>query len=142
VIYGINGGEVLIDQEDLARISLFTWRVTPQGYARHDKRIGGKLYAIHMHNFLIGRALKPNDIDHINRNKLDNRKINLRVASKSLTKFNQNMYKNNKSGVKGVFFNHNRNQWQASYAGLHLGWFRTKNEAIQLREEVLYGNNL
>ena len=56
-----------------------------------------------MHRFLLN--VQENDkhlVDHINRNPLDNRVNNLRIADNTLNCINTNKYKNNKTGQKGV----------------------------------------
>lgn len=56
----------------------------------------------------------PEDcIDHINGNTLDNRICNLRTASKSTNGMNRRRQENNKSGVKGVYFDTSKGKWVA-----------------------------
>ena len=55
-------------------------------------------------------------IDHINRNPLDNRKKNLRLANNSINQRNKKMQSNNTSGIVGVRFNKNLNIYTASIA--------------------------
>jgi hypothetical protein len=70
-------------------------------------------------------------VDHINRVRDDNRFENLRPATKSQNAAHSRLYKNNKSGVKGI--TRNGSGWAANikYGGqnFYLGTFRTKEEA-------------
>lgn len=73
------------------------------------------------------------DIDHINCDKTDNRISNLRLASPSENKRNTKVYKNNKSGFKGVFWGKSAKSWVArigvSGSQIHLGKFNSPEEA-------------
>jgi len=62
---------------------------------------------------LITNAKPGEIIDHINRNSLDNRKCNLRKCSNSQNQWNTVKQKNNKSGFKGVYWNKEKEKWQA-----------------------------
>ena len=79
-------------------------------------------------------------VDHINRNKRDNRRENLRLANKSLNAFNSKIYKNNKSGVTGVYFRKDTKKWTAeikvNYRKICLGCYETKEEAINARKKA------
>ena len=71
-------------------------------------------------------------VDHINHNRLDNRKQNLRLCTQG-----ENL-RNKK--VKGVTFDKRRNKWYArimiNRKNLHLGSFDTKEEAIEARKQA------
>ena len=56
----------------------------------------------------------PHMIDHINRNRADNRWNNLRLASNSQNIANSRVYKTNTSGYRGVIFEKNRQKYRAS----------------------------
>jgi hypothetical protein len=80
-------------------------------------------------------------LDHINRNRLDNRIVNLREADHGLQMRNSRILKGNTSGVKGVHWENGRNRWRAS---MHwdkkvvcLGYFRTKADAIATRHAAM-----
>lgn len=53
-------------------------------------------------------------VDHINNNKMDNRKENLRQATKQTNNINRGANKNNKLGIKGIFWNKQSDKYMAS----------------------------
>ena len=74
------GVEILVDAEDLDKVSKYSWSVGADGYPQ--AKVQGKM--VRLHEFLIGRFRGAGlVIDHINRNRLDNRKDNLRIITKS-----------------------------------------------------------
>lgn len=84
---------------------------TPQGYWAIG--IGGKQYLAHrLAWFYVHKAWPDADIDHINRDRLDNRLCNLRVTSRSTNLHNVGICLTNTSGVKNVSKNA-RGKWQA-----------------------------
>jgi hypothetical protein len=72
----------------------------------------------------------PQEVDHINGDKQDNRWVNLRLASKS-----QNManvpWKGNQSGFKGVTLHKQSGLWMARCRKRFFGYFRTAEEASE-----------
>ncbi|WP_252233758.1 HNH endonuclease [Clostridium sp. ZS1] len=83
-----------------------------------------------MHRFIMN---PPSNklIDHINGNKLDNRKCNLRIVNKSQNAMNSKKPKNNTSGVKGVYWDKRSKKWEASIQvnmkKKSLGYFKNKD---------------
>jgi hypothetical protein len=88
----------LVDNADLSVISGLHWIVGNQGYAVATK--DGKVCL--MHRLILGFPSLPRVTDHINRNKLDNRRCNLRVVSVSDNNANCIARKHSKTGIKGV----------------------------------------
>ena len=84
----------------------------------------------------------PDDMqtDHINRNKLDNRKKNLRTVTTQQNQRNTNLSKNNTSGYIGVYLNKRVNKWMAyiwvNYKQIHLGYFKDIEDAIEVRKQA------
>jgi hypothetical protein len=72
-------------------------------------------------------------VDHINGDKLDNRRVNLRVVTQSQNSMNRRPYENTKSGYKGVTFSHGRWQARIGSNGIRktLGYFKTAREAAE-----------
>ena len=82
-------------------------------------------------------------IDHINRNRLDNRKCNLRMATQSQNNCNVSKYKNNTSGYKGVYYapyNNKTNPWKAQIRinnkNKGIGYFKTADEAAKAYDKM------
>jgi hypothetical protein len=75
-------------------------------------------------------------IDHINRNKHDNRWENLRLATVSENGLNRKIGSNNTSGVIGVSWNSRDSSWVAKFRWKHLGSFHTKDQAIEARDRA------
>ena len=77
------------------------------------------------------------EVDHINHNRLDNRKSNLRIVTRQENMYNKSEYKNNTSGVKGVKWNKDRQKWQVQInhnkKRIHLGLYSDLEEAKQVR---------
>jgi len=68
------------------------------------------------HNILLGfQPTEQETIDHIDCNSLNNRRENLRVASKRTQMINQTVQKNNISGVRGVCYDRRGNRWVATW---------------------------
>ena len=86
--------------------------------------------------YVYGRWPQP-EIDHINRQRDDNRLENLREADDEIQSRNTAKNKDNRSGEKGIDFH--RGKWRATiYAGkqIRLGRFSTKEEAIYARKKA------
>lgn len=108
----------------------------PQGYLRTT--VDNCSYLNHRLVWLYVYGYFPeNDLDHINRNKSDNRIENLREVSVSCNLRNRGNQKNNTSGVKGVSWHKMGNSWKATISinskCVYLGLFKTFEEAVQAR---------
>jgi hypothetical protein len=127
--------EILIDLEDVEKISPYSWSINFEGYAK--ARIGKS--TLLMHRFII-KPKKSETIDHINRNKIDNRKYNLNIVNNKMQNQNRGLHKSNTSGFSGVSFNNQTQKWCVSIYinGIRksLGSFVDKNEAIKVRKEA------
>ena len=98
------GAHALIDIEDYEKIKDFGWVLGPNGkyaVAQTPSRV-----PVRMHRLITG--FPPNQVDHRNRNTLDNRKANLRVCTPSENLCNRPATLKNTSGFKGVFFGSTR----------------------------------
>lgn len=96
--------------------------------------IDSKLYRAHRVIWLYKTGYWPkNDIDHIDRDKANNRFSNLRDVTRAENKQNQVAKKGSKSGVKGVSWDDKRKHWSAEITvngkRFHLCWTTNKDEA-------------
>jgi len=77
------------------------------------------------------------ELDHKDRNKLNNRKENFRIATHSQNSMNKDLQSNNTSGIIGVFWNSNKNKWSSEIMlnrkKIFLGYFTNKEDAIITR---------
>ena len=128
------GKVALIDNKDILNISKYSWNFT-NGYAY--TKINNK--SISMSRFLLNPP-KNLWVDHINGNKLDNRRNNLRIVNPSQNSFNRLKNSSNRSGYKGVYLATNKKQWQAEIRAngkrQYLGKYSTKEEAAMAYNEA------
>lgn len=127
----------IVDIEWEHRVSQHRWIITRDGYVRRSDNTKQLL-----HHIVIGKPNKGFDVDHINGNKLDNRKANLRIIPHFMNIHNSKLRKDNKSGYKGIFrLKHvSKRPWWA-YIDIKghrktIGHFSTKLEAVKARKEV------
>jgi len=137
---------------------IFTWEVNIGGRALTGSRTGtinGKGYAIiginrkmyyaHRLAFLYVLGWLPEQVDHQDHDKSNNRWINLQPANRAINAKNCPLYACNKSGTSGVVWFKRDKKWLAQIKvdskQIWLGLFETKQEAIQVRKsaEARYG---
>lgn len=82
-------------------MSRWTWRLSRHGYAVRSEHRDGKKRTVYLHRELLN---PPNGlvVDHINRNPLDNRRANLRLATPSQNNANS-ARRENRTGYRGVY---------------------------------------
>lgn len=134
------GREILIEESDYNLISEYLWCESKEGYARTTSK-SNKNKSILMHRLIFGNR-SPELIDHINGNKLDNRRCNLRGCSNSQNQMNRQVSKNKSSQYKGVHWASDRGKWRAliqkDKATYRLGDFETEDAAaIAYNEKAL-----
>src|SRR5436190_10717352 len=101
----IEGGVALCDDEDFEVLSRHRWFLR-DGYA--VKRGGER--NISMHRFLM-KAQAGQSVDHIDRNRSNNQKSNLRFATSAENQRNRGRGIRSKNNYKQVFFASNLNKW-------------------------------
>lgn len=127
----------LVDDEDFEELNQWKWHLN-NGYACR------KLCKIlHRKNIRMHRIVNNTPegflTDHENRNKLDNRRSNLRTADKSLNGINREKQKNNASGFKGVYWHKKANKWMVDITikgkYIYLGLYCSIEDAINARKK-------
>lgn len=127
-----DGTQFMIDLDDYNIVSCYTWHCN-NGY------IVGKVNKkeIKIHRFLLN-AQEGQEIDHINRNPLDNKRDNLRIISRSGNCVNRGKCSNNTSGRTGVYrvSGYDRYAAQLNIDGkrIYLGSYDTYEDACRIRE--------
>jgi len=107
--------------------------------------IKGNMYKLHRMAFLYMGKPMPEQVDHINHQKTDNRWCNLRSATAQINQRNKTIQKNNTSGFNGVWWHKQRSKWVAEIKinrkKNYLGIFKDKQDAINARQEanIRYG---
>jgi hypothetical protein len=129
-----NGMVAFVDDEDFGHMNQFRWHfqaTIKTGYAyRHLTR--GMTQG--MHRLILELCDPQIQVDHKNRNGLDNRKENLRIATKSQNAANKEKYLNGcSSKYKGVSYYKRYKKWVAyimvEQKHKHLGYFLFEEDA-------------
>lgn len=92
--------KAIVDDEDYEWLNKYSWCFS-NGYAIRGYRLKGKSKTKRMHHDVMGKIPKGKEIDHINRNELDNRKENLRFVTSQENKLNRTTY--GKVPYKGIY---------------------------------------
>jgi hypothetical protein len=137
------GYYAVVDADVCPIINIFSWRYDGR-YAKcklNGKRDGANrkpATVLYLHQMIMGGAKDGLDIDHINRDKLDCRRTNLRYTTRAKNNINREY-------VAGVRKSTNGTKWYAyatvDYRNVHLGTFDTYEEARAARQawEVVNG---
>jgi hypothetical protein len=130
------GQDCLVDDQDFDFLSQWTWRLHRMGYATR----GAYKIRFYMHRVIIGA--KPGEIvDHINRNKLDNRRSNLRIVD---------TFEHSRNRTNGYFLNlpdgvtfhpKNSKKFVARFRLKYLGSFPTTTAASIAVQKAKKRNN-
>lgn len=132
-----NGEETarsLVDIEDLSEIRKHKWQLHLSGYVFTRIQEGDKRKHVSLHRKVFKKKLLASEvIDHVNRNPLDNRKSNLRSASRSQNKMNTEK-------ILCIFFNQEKRRWKTTISvegrRIYLGSFKERNAALKARRDA------
>lgn len=123
------GKWAIVDACDVEKVSGITWAYVRAGYALSPA-------GMYLHHLIVGKPSKGFHVDHINRDKLDNRRVNLRVVT-----CNQNYLNSDLRGASSGLVYTPGGRWKARihYHGkeIHLGVFDTREEAAAFRAKAV-----
>jgi hypothetical protein len=124
-----------IDDQFADAVAQFKWTLHGRGYAYRQADVNGERRSIMLHRYIMELAGRDPGarVDHINKNRLDNRLQNLRAATASQNAVNSKLRVNNKSGFRGVSWESGK--WLAkikvNYVPIRLGRFDDKIAAAR-----------
>lgn len=131
-----NGNRFYFDEEDLHLVKKHCWRLSPYGYVITNAHKDEGSHIIYLHR-LIMSAPTGYEVDHINHDKTDNRKLNLRVCTRINNAWNNTGSSANTSGHRGVYWEKQTGRWFARITVrgevLMLGYFDLFDDAVRAR---------
>lgn len=134
------GKFALVDDADYEWLSQWKWHCLLQGYAARRRKVSeGGRELILMHRQITG-AIDGFEVDHINGNKLDNRRRNLRNVTCCQNGWNRSKSNYNTSGQTGVSWHKSNKRWvayiRANNKFIRLGNFKDFEDACRARKEA------
>jgi hypothetical protein len=138
------GKYAIVDSEDYERLSRHKWHVvwgSRTYYASRNSRIGKKRIAIKMHREIIDPP-EPLVVDHINQKGFDNRRANLRPATRTQNAVNKSIDASisSLSKYRGVSWHKSTKKWYAyigiKYKQIKIGYFDNEIEAAKAYDEA------
>lgn len=117
---------VLLDEDIYIKLHNISLHINKDGYPLLSNN---KLLSIYIMN-----PEKEKVVDHINSNKLDNRRCNLRIVNTKQNSMNKTKSKNTTSKYIGVYYNKLRKKWNANI--IYLGSFEKEEEAAKIRDSA------
>jgi hypothetical protein len=128
----------IIDDADADLVGKNNWMANPNPYGYYARRIhevaGVKEY-IYMHR-VIAQASSGEEVDHIDGDRLNNRRSNLRLCSRKENNANRGASRSNTSGIKGVSWHRKDKRWVATTSvnnkTVYLGQSLTKEGAAEI----------
>lgn len=120
----LRGQVALVDAQDYDWLMQYRWRLNTNGYVVRSCRVGDRTVIVCMHRQIMN-AQRGHVVDHIDHNRLNNTRSNLRFVTQQQNLMYRRRFKNNSTGYKGV--NVQNGRWHARFEfnqkTIHLGYF-------------------
>jgi len=124
----------IINKKDYEKIKGYKWHLTEKGYAATDiKRKKVPLANVIMDCDSSYKIV----VDHINRNKLDNKRRNLRVCSNQENQLNHKLLSSNTSGHNGIDWHKGGKKWRVRIGKKHIGLFSGLLKAVLIKNQYI-----
>ncbi|SRR6266849_1766453 len=126
----------IIDDADSALVQSYKWRLSKKGYVRTNQTVNGHTKPLMLHRLLLSLTDPKVQGDHRDRNKLNNRRHNLRAVTGLQNQQNRDF---GASGIRGVSWHRRARRWRAQAAMnrkvYHLGYFDSAEEAGRIARD-------
>jgi len=142
----IQGQVCLVDDDFYEHASKYKWRLI-HGYATRHTTKDGIQYDFKMHREIMNPP-KHLDIDHIDGNRLNNQRSNLRVVTRQQNLWNNRVRSDSRTGFKGVSYHPTKRRKYRTIITLNgkripLGYYMTPEEAHRaycMKAKELFGD--
>lgn len=136
-----NKGVALVDDKDYDMLMKYKWCFC-DSYAQTSITISPKNQKTYRMTHFINNISKDKETDHIDHNKLNNQKYNLRIVTRSQNMMNKSCHKNTTSEFKGVSWKTSNKKWVAQISinkkVNYIGLFNSEiNAAIAYNKKAL-----
>jgi hypothetical protein len=127
----ISRGFTLVSKKDFQRVARYRWSLNGNGAA--FRAVGGK--SVYLSRFILGVVDPLILVDHVNGDRLDNRRGNLRACTKRQNQCNQKKRFGTFSKFKGAYFDKRRGHWYSqisvNFKVVRLGRFSSEAKAAE-----------
>jgi len=137
-----NGVRAKLDKDDYDFVSRFSWSCSQDGYAVRNVNDGKVTRQVSMARLILGLPNgDPRQVDHIDGDRLNNIKKNLRIVTSQENNFNKRKYRGSSftSKYKGVSWDTSNKKWRARLKidkkDIHIGRFESEVEAAKAYDE-------
>lgn len=142
ILYAIRNGlhhNVQIDICDIDQLQ-YNWHISKRGYVQRSKRINGQMTTIKLHRSILNTSNPNIKVDHIDGDKLNCRRYNIRECTNQQNSMNTKTYSNNTSGHKGISWNKRAKKWHPKIMvdgiTINLGLYSNIEDAIKVRKDA------
>ena len=130
---GEKNGDAIVDASDFQLVNTRKWHLTKKGYVESTEGY------VKLHRLIMG-AKGNQQVDHRRHNKLDNRRLELRICNNGQNQQNAKLRKSNTSGAKNVHWLKSHQKWQVQFRiggkNVFSGYFKSFNKAKRVASEV------